>query len=429
MMSDYDSEAQQIARQRKYAELLQQQAIKPDEVNQVVSGRVVPYSPLQGLAKMLQAYGSVKMQERADEQQKTLADRQRADFSDTAQKYAAALRGTPEQIKTLPQGQEGPPELVSPAVPGSRDAALQVAMESKSPLWQQMGMQQQLKDMEAGKYGNTPHYDQQGRAYVLNEKGETKFLPGINARDKMEMGPAGQVYNPYNVQPGMVFNDPNKPFALGPNGPVANTPYQKYEIGKARAGASNVSVNTAEKPFLTELGKGAAETVNADFSAAKQALQTKQNVQQIREGLKNAFVGPSANARVTLAQIGEVLGVNGKDTTEKLQNTRNVIQGLARQELSAAGQMKGQGQITEAERGILRRAESGDIKDFSVPELKTLLGALEKTADYRISTHNRNLDRLRQDPNTASIVNYYTLPDQQVQAAQSNQPRNITVDY
>ena len=68
--------------------------------------------------------------------------------------------------------------------------------------------------------------------------------------------------------------------------------------------------------------------------------------------------------------------------------------------------MKGQGQITESERGILRRAESGDISEMTVPELRTLLGAVRKTANYRINQHNQNLTRLQSDPNAAGVVDF-----------------------
>ena len=174
----------------------------------------------------------------------------------------------------------------------------------------------------------------------------------------------------------------------------------------AQAGAPSVNVNTAAKPMLTELGKGVGEGITNAWTGAQSAVGTLNNVQQMREGLSNAIVGPGANQRVTLSQVGQVLGVNGKDATEQLQNTRMLMQGLARQELSAAGQMKGQGQITEAERGILKRAEAGQINDLTKPELDTLLGALEKTAKGRIATHNQNLQRLRQDPNAAGVAQY-----------------------
>jgi len=43
---------------------------------------------------------------------------------------------------------------------------------------------------------------------------------------------------------------------------------------------------------------------------------------------------------------------------------------------------------------------------MTVPEIKTLLGAVRKTANHRINLHNQNLNRLRQDPNAAGVVDY-----------------------
>lgn len=80
--------------------------------------------------------------------------------------------------------------------------------------------------------------------------------PGIlRPRVKMEIGPAGQAYDPYAIQPGQVFADPNKPFAIGPTGQaVPNLPFQQYEVGRARAGASktNVNVNPMRETFKDE---------------------------------------------------------------------------------------------------------------------------------------------------------------------------------
>jgi hypothetical protein len=220
--------------------------------------------------------------------------------------------------------------------------------------------------------------------------------------------------------------DPNKPFSIGADGkPVANSAYQTFELSKARAGASNVSVNTATKPFLSEIGKGAGEAVNAAYQGALAATRTLQNVDQIRQGLGNAIMGPGANARVTLAQLGQTLGVTGKNTAEQLANTRMVVQGLARQELSAAEQMKGQGQITESERGILRRAESGMIGDFTAPEINTLLTALEKTARYRVGQHQANMQRLEKDPNARGIVDYMRVDIPTASAPQPTPTSNV----
>jgi hypothetical protein len=76
----------------------------------------------------------------------------------------------------------------------------------------------------------------------------------LRPRVKMEVGPGGQAYDPYALQPGAVMADPNKPFAIGPNGPVPNLPFQQYEVGRAKAGASktNVNVNPMRETFKDE---------------------------------------------------------------------------------------------------------------------------------------------------------------------------------
>jgi len=156
---------------------------------------------------------------------------------------------------------------------------------------------------------------------------------------------------------------------------------------------AEAAASEANRRFQTGVAEGAAGAVGDSRASAQSAAQTLANVAQIRSGIDKAILGPGANVRVTVGQIGQALGVTGKDNAEQLSNTRNVIQGLARQELAAAGQMKGQGQITENERAILRRAEAGDIGNFTKPELVTLLGSLEKTATYRLQAHNDLLKR------------------------------------
>lgn len=151
----------------------------------------------------------------------------------------------------------------------------------------------------------------------------------------------------------------------------------------------------ASERFKTGVADAAAKNVENSQAQAQSASSTLQNVQQIRSGLDKALLGPGSKIGVALMQVGQALGVGGKDAAETLSNTRSVIQGLARQELSAAGQMKGQGQITESERGILRRAEAGEIDNFTKPELTTLLGALEKTANYRIQSHESLIERVK----------------------------------
>lgn len=66
--------------------------------------------------------------------------------------------------------------------------------------------------------------------------------------------------------------------------------------------------------------------------------------------------------------------------------------------------MKGQGQITESERSIIRRAASGDIDSMTTSELRTLTDTLDKVARSKIRANQQNVQRLQTNPNAAPVV-------------------------
>ena len=111
-------------------------------------------------------------------------------------------------------------------------------------------------------------------------------------------------------------------------------------------------------------------------------------------------------------QLATSLGITGKDSAERLRNTAVAMQGLAGLELSAAQAMKGQGAITENERGLIQRAAGGNLQSFTQPEVLALLSALEKTSKFKIKAHEKNLDRLKKRPDTAELADFYSLEGQ-----------------
>lgn len=142
-------EQMEIARKTRYAEALRRQSEEPMQ-GQMVSGYYVAPSWTQGLAKMLSAYGAGKMDRDAADEAKRYGEQQRADFTDTAAKYAQALRGTPEQQTAYeadnPFGEDlGNLQTVTPGQAGDPNKALEIALQSRSPMWQQFAMQAQLK--------------------------------------------------------------------------------------------------------------------------------------------------------------------------------------------------------------------------------------------------------------------------------------------
>ncbi len=420
--SDFASEQAAVERQRKMAELLLQKSQTPLPGGAMVGNHYVPTSWTQSLAQGLSGPLAQRKLDKADERSKDIASRQRMAYADELGKFAELSNGSPEQkfAAPFPNDDEGNalPAAIKPAVAPDRKAALAQALGAQNPALQQYAMTQMLPKTPEWVLGERFNAQTgQPEKFMYNKLDPNQMQPIGGQQAAKGVAVNGQLVNPATgdaigqavPKQADAFN-PYKDL-VGPNG-TPNSPVIAARKDIAKSGASNVSVNTAAKPFLTEIGKGAGEAVMNDFAGAKSAQQTLNNVQQIEQGLKNVIVGPGANARVKLGQIGQVLGVNGKDATEQLQNTRNVMQGLARQELAAAGQMKGQGQITESERGILRRAESGDISELTTPEINTLLGALKKTSQYRIATHNQNLGRLKKDPNAAPVAEYLTLPGQ-----------------
>jgi hypothetical protein len=244
---------------------------------------------------------------------------------------------------------------------------------------------------------------------------QTKDYSVLVPRDKREVN-EGVVFNPYDSgNDGRTLANPNKPFQLDAQGNiVANKAYQDYEIRKAGAGAArtsnNISVNT-EKSLLNTIAGGMGSQIDASLAQAKGASDQLRTIGQLSEVLNSGKVmaGPATKPAMLFTQLGSQLGLAGKDANETLAKTRDAMQKMAQLELDAAAQMKGQGQITESERDIIRRAASGDIS-MTLPELKTLTASLEKTARFRIERHNTNIQPLLANPNAAALAPFLTVP-------------------
>jgi hypothetical protein len=138
----------------------------------------------------------------------------------------------------------------------------------KSTRFRNMLMQRNMQQaLAVPEYSQTPQYDQQNRAYVLDKQGNMKYLGG-------EQSPVRKM------------SDFNEPFIMNERGEwVANTPYQQYSMTKSRAGAANVSVNTGQKGFDNTLklrGDFRSEPIYKGFQEVKGAFD------QVREAAKLA---------------------------------------------------------------------------------------------------------------------------------------------
>ncbi len=209
--------------------------------------------------------------------------------------------------------------------------------------------------------------------------------------------------------------DLNSLVVMGPDGrPMLNQLAldAKRQVAAAGASRTNVAVNT-EKPFLNTIAEGLGKNIDASLSNAQAAIPAIQTAQTLKQAADSGklIAGPGSTFRVLGLQVGQMLGVGGKDGAEVLSNTRTAIQSMAKAELDAAAQMKGQGQITEAERGIIKRAAAGDIDSLTAPEIRLLADGMEKTARYKIRQHQANVSKLGQMQGAAPIMPFYSVEE------------------
>lgn len=256
---------------------------------------------------------------------------------------------------------------------------------------------------------------------------QTRNYGDLTPVRKKDFAPDGRVVDLYTAEPGSAYSDPNKPFMRDGNGKVvANAPYQRFELGKARAGAPSVNVRNDIKTGESLAGQ-IGPMVKESWTAAQGAVQTADAADRVIRAVDSGKIiaGPFANGRLTAAQLGDALGVGGKDSIEKITNTRQAIRGLAEMTLQGRKQMSGQGAITESESKLAERAMSGEIT-MTPSEIKQLANASRRAAKWTYDQHQAQIRNMRQDQNLSGMSRFYDVAP--FPTTESN-TGNAEVDY
>lgn len=360
-------------------------------------------------------------------QQATQQAQDATDVRTLAQQYYQPGEAVgPQQALSAP-GQVGPTQaradLMRPAGAGRFDSAgfLQAYM-AKNPLG---AMELQSKLAKETPFNKVDPKD-------FTPESVAKFAQSRNYGDlmpvrKKDFAPDGRVVDLYSASPGAAYSDPNKPFMVDGNGSVvANAPYQQFEIGKARAGAPSVNVRNDIKTGESLAGQ-IGPMVKESWTAAQGAVQTADAADRVIRAVDSGKIiaGPFANGRLTAAQLGDALGVGGKDSIEKITNTRQAIRGLAEMTLQGRKQMSGQGAITESESKLAERAMSGEIT-MTPSEIKQLANASRRAAKWTYDQHQAQIRNMRQDQNLSGMSRFYDVAP--FPTTESN-TGNAEVDY
>jgi polyhydroxyalkanoate synthesis regulator phasin len=185
----------------------------------------------------------------------------------------------------------------------------------------------------------------------------------------------------------------------------------KAEEKELRIASRNITnVNVGEKKFAEQFGTGVAKAVEKTYDNALAAQSTLSTIKTIRPLIKDGvYSGPLSSSKIYIDRLASSFGIASGTIEDKLARTSQAMQGLASLELEASKSMAGQGAITDFERGLIARASAGNFAQFTAKEVASLMDALEKVANRKITTHTKNLERLRKRPDTAELADFYEL--------------------
>jgi len=187
-----------------------------------------------------------------------------------------------------------------------------------------------------------------------------------------------------------------------------NDELQRLKKERASAGAARFDLGSREMDKA--YAQGVVEDTRASYSQAKSSVNTINAVQRLRPILSaGVYEGFQSGVPRAVDQFATALGVSGKNTQEKLARTANAMQQLASLELESANSMKGQGTITDFERGLIARASAGNLRDFTAVEISALLDGLDKVARAKVQTHQQNYEIMASDPTGKKYSKYYKI--------------------
>jgi hypothetical protein len=284
---------------------------------------------------------------------------------------------TPQNAAMIGQQAPAPVAQMSASSPAVQQSVFQMLSPQQRQLIAAQGPVEGSKTLlnmtqEAMKFGSPTAESRGGRAVLVsrNPFGQERIVDGAQPYEALPSDIRGTEY---------VYGQP-----LAGTGQSGMTRLGQY--GTATKPPSNVVLPTGPNQFVQGLGSGASTMFIDATKAANSANSTLQTIDRIAPALDKAVLGVGADYQTTMLRVADKLGIGGPDNAARLSNTRQVVQGLAQAELDAASAMRGQGALSDSERGLLRRAAIGD-QTMTAGELTTAMAAMQKIARQRLEDH------------------------------------------
>ena len=392
--SAYEEEMMRAQRQQQLAEMLRQQAFTPDEEPYTFQGFRATPSPANAIARVLSAYTSKKLGEKAEEAE---GKARQADF----EAFETLRRDLGPQTRTVAPDMFGDPmEMGSKYTPP--------VTETVMPTYQQ-----REETLSRALAGGTPMAQRYAQLMLSRE-------PQVTLDALMEASePSRKAY--FESRDPTVLAKPPK----APDLPGDVQSYQFYvqqEQSADRTPKTFEAFKTAQRPttninipgqktvdaYTTELSKGMASKDLADIAAGDQAIPQIEMSYTVRDLLKqNPITGTGAQARLGLEKA---LAAAGFTQGDRLSVTENLMAVLAKTTLAAiptSGLGSGAG-FTGTDREFLELAAAGK-KEKTSANLQFLAELNEKVARANLARSNAVRKRVREMPDFARIPG--ALPD------------------
>ena len=374
--SAYEEEMMRAQRQQQLAEMLRQQAFTPDEEPYTFQGFRATPSPTNALARVLSAYTSKKLGEKAEEAE---GKARQADL----EAFETLRRDLGPQTRTV-----GPDMFGDPMEMGSKYTP--PVTETVMPTYQQ-----REETLTRALAGGTPMAQRYAQLMLSRE-------PQVTLDALMEASePSRKAY--------FESRDPTV-LAKPPKAPNLPNKYEEFLIASQNpAFAKFLTDTTGNKTIVLpgerttnvlsdEFAKGIAaqdlETIKAGEAALGQ-IEVANNVRDLLQ--QNPITGTGAPARLALekglASAGFIAG-------DRASVTENLSANLAKATLSlvkTSGLGSGQG-FTDKDREFLEKAAAGKI-EMTDKNLRYLADLNDKAARANIARSNAVRARYRELPN------------------------------
>jgi len=379
----YEEEMLRAQRQQQLAEVLRQQAFMQEPESPTYQGfRAMP-TPTNALARILSAYTSKKIGEKAEEAERKAREADVAEFESLRRDLGPQTQVTGPDMFGDPMEMAGKytPPVTQTVMPTfqEQETRLMEAMSSGSPRAQryaQLMLSRQpnvsIEALMEASPETRKQYQKTRDPFVLAKPPKAGDLPSDV-----------ETYQ-YYVADQQRLNKPAKSF-------------EEWRLTKPPSMVFQMPGEKTTNAYTTALSSKLADQDATDLAAGEQALPQIETSYRIRDLLKqNPITGSGAAPRLAFEKGLETLGFSKGD---RASITENLMSELAKTTLAAiptSGLGSGAG-FTGSDREFLQDSAAGR-KELTAANLEYLARINEKVARINIQKSNRVRSRLRKMP-------------------------------